>query len=232
MTPEKKRELANSYDKWWHKIDFGDGIISNGLKPISVENELACWGLSEDYFRDKSLLDVGASDGGFSFYAEKSGALKVVAFDQEAEDRDKIIPDRTKGFKIAKKILDSKVDLVTGDLDQPNALDNLGKFDIVLFAGVFYHLENPFIALRNIKSTLKNGSKLFVETNFSHLNTGDAPHLEFYPKNSLNGDYTNFFSPNPSCLKFMLEEIGDFHLINNETKIAGRRFWQQYVYKK
>ena len=131
-----------------------------------------------------------------------------------------------------KKILDSKVDLVTGDLDQPNALDNLGKFDIVLFAGVFYHLENPFIALRNIKSTLKNGSKLFVETNFSHLNTGDAPHLEFHPKNSLNGDYTNFFSPNPSCLKFMLEEIGDFHLINNETKIAGRRFWQQYVYKK
>ena len=229
MDLEQKKSLVHSYTDWWHRIDFGDGLVSDGMKPISIEDELQIWDITEDYFKGKSVLDIGAADGGFSFFAERAGASKVVAFDQKSEARPL---GSTRGFEIAKEVLGSNVELVIGDIDQPDALTDICQFEIVFFAGVFYHLENPFIALRNIKSALVDNSNLFLETNGSSFNSGDYPHLQFHPKNSLNGDYTNFFSPNPSCVKLMLEEIGGFNLINNSTKIANDRFWQHYEYNK
>jgi len=54
-----------------------------------------------------------------------------------------------RGFEMARKALGSRVepcvaDFMTADLEQ------IGTFDVVLFLGVLYHLENPFAAIRRL----------------------------------------------------------------------------------
>ena len=102
MDFEQKKTLVHSYTDWWHSIDFGGGLVSEGEKPVSIENELQAWDITEDYFKGKSVLDIGAADGGFSFFAERAGASKVVAFDQKSEARPL---GSTRGFEIAKEVL-------------------------------------------------------------------------------------------------------------------------------
>ena len=144
MTVEEKRELVNSYDKWWHTMDFGDGVKSNGMK-IDCEQEMKIWKLDRpEFFKDKSVLDIGAWDGYHSFYAERSGASSVTALDGYTW-LDKSWASK-RGFDIAKEIFNSKVKEKPMDLMDATP-ENLGKFDVILFAGVLYHLRNPFQAL-------------------------------------------------------------------------------------
>jgi len=41
--------------------------------------------------------------------------------------------------------------------------ETLGAYDIVLFAGVYYHLKNPVLALQRIRSVLTDRGILFIE---------------------------------------------------------------------
>jgi hypothetical protein len=41
--------------------------------------------------------------------------------------------------------------------------EDLGVFDIVLFAGVYYHLTSPVLALQRIRKLLANEGTLFIE---------------------------------------------------------------------
>ena len=66
---------------WWHSIDLGDGIVTPGAKSSTwLEEELARLKLGD--LSGKSVLDIGAYDGYYSFAAERLGAERVVAFDQ------------------------------------------------------------------------------------------------------------------------------------------------------
>lgn len=66
--------------RWFHEIDFGNGILSPGATKIDKLQDLA-----DIYFRHgvvgKSFLDVGCWDGFNSFEANKRGASKVLATD-------------------------------------------------------------------------------------------------------------------------------------------------------
>ena len=64
MTVEEKRSGAEAI-KWWHKMDLGDGVITNGPDP--TEDKAKMWELTEDIFKGKTVLDIGAWDGYFSF---------------------------------------------------------------------------------------------------------------------------------------------------------------------
>jgi len=65
---------------WWHSIDLGDGIVTNGLRngeDLALELEE----LQLPDLRGRTVLDIGAWDGYFSFEAERRGATRVVALD-------------------------------------------------------------------------------------------------------------------------------------------------------
>ena len=81
------------------------------------------------------MLDVGAWDGWFSFECERRGA-DVVAVDCVALDT----------FIEAKQLIGSKVEYLTLDVNELSA-QRLGRFDIVLFFGVLYHLRHPLLGL-------------------------------------------------------------------------------------
>ncbi len=77
VDPDHLRELVASRP-WWHRIDLGHGIVTPGLDDSARKLE---WLQLPDSFEGKSVLDVGAYDGFFSFEAERRGARRVVASD-------------------------------------------------------------------------------------------------------------------------------------------------------
>src|SRR6266516_4593012 len=73
-------EMAASVGYWWHSIDLGLGVVTNGFKTREgLKNELELLRLPD--LKDKTVLDIGAWDGFYSFEAERRGARRVVALD-------------------------------------------------------------------------------------------------------------------------------------------------------
>lgn len=205
--------MIAKHGRWWHEIELAPGIItpgddSNRMK-LPILEEL---GLPAD-LTGLRALDIGCSDGYFSFELEARGAT-VVAID--------FVPPSYTGFETAKEILGSAVEY---RMDNVYNLDPAthGHFDIVFFLGVLYHLRKPLAALDAIRSVVRPGGSLFVgtmlidefvllpdgsTTTLDALNPilGCIPLWQAYPGDSLNGDFTNCFAPNMAALRAALEE--------------------------
>lgn len=224
LTREEKLVLINSYDQWWHSIDFGDDVVSNGSKSIFTHNQEIAYWFPADFFQNKRVLDVGAWDGFYSFYAEKMGAKEVVAVDkfvwemypQKLRDGKDFVSK--KGFDIAHKVLNSKVKSFVLTIEEMHR-DILGTFDSIIFAGILYHMKNPYNTLEIMHSLLNSDGRIMIETHMTNTHT-DIPLMEFHPKKSLNNDETNYWSPNGACVAAMLKEIGDYEI--EEIKQGGR----------
>src|SRR5215472_4538138 len=60
---------------WYHSIDLGGGVVTPGVSKTQTPRSAL------PDFRGRSVLDIGAWDGYYSFLAERSGATRVVALD-------------------------------------------------------------------------------------------------------------------------------------------------------
>ena len=172
---------------WFHRIDLGNGIITPGVDNSS--EKLSYLDFPVD-LRGKSVLDIGAYDGFFSFEAERRGAAKVVAADYFCWTQSGMADRR--GFDIAHAALHSKVEPVLIPVEDmlPKAL---GTFDLVLFLGVLYHSPDPFPYLRIVRSLCKH--QLILETHIDAIDYA-RPAMVFYPGATLNNDPSNFWGPN------------------------------------
>jgi tRNA (mo5U34)-methyltransferase len=202
---------------WWHSIDLGHGIVTPGRK--SAELLAAEWRNTQlGDLRGKSVLDVGAWDGFFSFCAERLGASRVVALDHyvwrsrltkecvpapvASEDG---LPGRA-GFDLAHRTLGSRVEAVVADVATSD-LSALGQFDVVLFLGVLYHLENPLSVLRKLRALTRE--VLVVETDAVVIRGYEQTALcEFYDGAQRNNDLTNWWSPNAAGLEGLCRAAG------------------------
>jgi tRNA (mo5U34)-methyltransferase len=154
VTAEERRRYLESMVAaneigWWHSIDFGDGVRTPGYKtPERLESEVAQMRLPD--LHGKSVLDIGAWDGFFSYEAERRGASRVVALDHfvwclhtpkqhQYVDRcrregiqpkpyeevpeiwDPVGLPGKQGFDIAHDVLDSKVESVVADSWRPTS---------------------------------------------------------------------------------------------------------------
>lgn len=198
------QEQVNSL-RWHHQIDFGNGVLSPGNTPLRVLQAQA-----DIYFSDiiegKSFLDIGCWDGFNSFEAHRRGASRVLATDHFAWSP-KCWGDRM-SFELARSHLAPDVEVL--EIDLPDLTpDRVGTFDVVLFAGVFYHLRNPFLALENVAKLASEW--LIVETHMDATNF-DRPAMVFYPGKELANDETNWWGPNQSCVEAMLRDVGFSHV--------------------
>src|SRR5580658_7339771 len=122
----------------YHTIELPDGSVLPGLQTTEhLRWRLSLFGLPED-LSGKRVLDIGAWDGWFSFECERRGA-QVVAVDCVALNT----------FLEARELLNSRVEYLTLDVDELSAA-KLGRFDIVLFFGVLYHLRHPLLGLEKV----------------------------------------------------------------------------------
>jgi tRNA (mo5U34)-methyltransferase len=205
--------------RWFHSFDFGDGEQAHGMKSLDQLQREANL-IFEDGVEGKSVLDIGAWDGYFSFEAERRGAARVLATDHFCWSG----PGwGTKaGFDHAHKKLLSRVE--SRDIDV-FALDpaELGVFDVVLFLGVLYHLKNPLGGLEQAYKMTRDLA--VIETQTDELEN-PVPVMRFYLGRELANDPTNFWAPNLPCLENMLREVGfvrfKYSQTPNVTQPKGR----------
>jgi tRNA (mo5U34)-methyltransferase len=189
---------------WFHTIDLGDGIVTRGRDESA--RKLGWISLPRD-LRGRSVLDVGAWDGFFSFACERRGAERVVALDGPAWREPAWGPGRfgTKaGFELARRALGSSVEDVELELEDISP-ETVGRFDVVLFLGVLYHLKHPWVALERVASVCDG--LLIVETHADLLDVR-RPAMALYPGDEVAGDASNWWGPNVAALRAMLLEEG------------------------
>jgi tRNA (mo5U34)-methyltransferase len=213
---------------WFHTIDLGDGLVTNGHPPSTIIAR------AFPEVGGKSVLDIGAWDGKYSFEAERAGASRVVALDHyvwrldgparqayydqcEAEgllpDPDMVdrgflvdsLPGKT-GFDMAHEYLDSKVEAVVDDFTTID-LAQLGKYDVVLYFGVLYHMVDPINSLKRVRQVTNEVA--VIETAAVHVPGYEGASLTgFFAGDELHSDYGNWFAPSPSALIGMCRAAG------------------------
>ncbi len=104
----------------------------------------------------RTALDAGCGMGFFSAHLFRSG-LEVSGFDVRA---DTIVEARRRHPEVTFHV---------GDAEDVH-IRELGRFDCVLCFGLLYHLENPFLAVRNLHALA--GKILIIE---SMITPGPAP---------------------------------------------------------
>ena len=227
--------VASVGHRWWHSIDLGDGIVTPGTKPAeTMRAEIAALGLPDD-LSGKTVLDIGAWDGAFSFECERRGAARVVALDhfiwsvdldaqqdylRECEEAgrpprpwDEVpevwkpdeLPGRA-GFDVAHAALESKVEPILADFSTMD-LEPLGQFDIVLYLGVLYHMPDPYGSLQRVAQVTRG--EAFVETELLAVpGAEEYGACEFLATDELGRDPTNWWVPNRTALMGMLRAAG------------------------
>jgi tRNA (mo5U34)-methyltransferase len=212
---------------WYHRIELAPGVVTPGVN--DSQGALAQLELPGD-MTGQRVLDIGASDGFFSFECERRGA-EVLAIDY--------MPPEATGFAVARRLLGS---LVEHRLENVYNLhpDRHGEFDLVLFLGVLYHLRNPLLALDRIWTVCR--SDLVVETalldnaavtpdgfrSLGELAPGAwrLPLAQMLPRGELNGDRTNWWVPNSAALRGLLDAACfdvEWLRINGQRGVARAR---------
>ena len=203
--------------RWYHTIDLGHGVVTKGVDN-SVER-LEQMALPSD-LSGRSVLDIGAWDGFFSFEAERRQAARVVATDHYAWHGTGWGTKQGKaGFQLARAVLNSRVQDVDVDVMDLSA-DRIGRFDVVLFLGVLYHVANPLLALEHVASVTRE--LLILETVVDMVGVR-RPVAAFYPGRELNGDPTNWWGPNHAAVQGMLLSVG-FQRVEVLTPIRSAPF--------
>jgi tRNA (mo5U34)-methyltransferase len=215
---------------WFHSIDLGDGVVTHGLSESAQT-------LRPDQlprFTGRTVLDIGAWDGYYSFLAERSGATRVVALDHyvwgvdiaareqywnECRER-RTLPDHARdltdfwrpdlpgrrGFELAKEVLGSSVESVVADFATVD-LDSVGRFDVVLYLGVLYHMKEPLRCLERVRAVTRDVA--VIETAAICIpSAGDTPLLRFLVGSELNRDFGNWYQPNIEALEALAIAAG------------------------
>jgi tRNA (mo5U34)-methyltransferase len=154
----------------------------------------------------KTVLDIGAWDGFFSFEAERRGAKRVLATDSYCWSGEGW--GTKEGFDTARRVLGSSVEDHEIDVMDLSP-ERVGTFDVVLFIGVLYHLRHPFLAIERVASV--TDGLLILDTHTALVNE-QRPMMLFYPTNELNDDYTNWWGANPPAVEAMLRDVGFTHV--------------------
>jgi tRNA (mo5U34)-methyltransferase len=186
---------------WFHEIDFGNGVVSPGRTPLGVlERQAAVY--FKDTIEGMSVIDVGCWDGYNSFEAARRGASRVLATDHFAWS-DQCWGAR-EAFELARAHVAPQVEVL--DIDLPEIAEaTVGRFDVVLFCGVLYHVRDPLGALERMSAICSR--MIVVETHLDALDA-DRPAMVFYPGRELADDPTNWWGPNPACVTAMLRSAG------------------------
>lgn len=196
--------------KWFHRIDLGNGIITEAerdtaakIRGLHIPNDL----------RGQTVIDIGTWDGAFAFECERRGAERVLATDHFAWQK-----GGDAGFTLAHELLRSGVERKMIRVEELSP-ETVGVFDLVLFLGVLYHAENPMLYLRNVFSICR--VRAIIET---HVDAVEYPRpvAVYYPYDTLLGDPTNFWGPNPACVEAMLREVGFAHVERFESWHSNR----------
>ena len=154
-----------------------------------------------------TFLDVGCWGGGFVREAHARDATQAVGIDSVPHITwDKYIP---------------RVTFMEMDIYSPHFL-SLPRFDVVLCAGVLYHVPDPVGLLQRLKSVVKDDGMLWIETAVYHA---DEPSMLFCAADSFDRNFSNWFIPSTDFISHVYSEVGFTHIDSFRT-IENRAVWK------
>jgi tRNA (mo5U34)-methyltransferase len=227
LPPGMSAEALSAYVgrmHWYHGIELRDGVVTPAMKPAAViEDEWRTFALGD--LAGKSVLDIGGIDGAYAFAAERAGARRVAVLDHylwstDADEYARIyqahvdagttppaphesaawhpdsLPTRWR-FDTARQALGSQVKAIVADFMDCD-LGRVGRWDVVLYLGVLYHIEEPMRALRRLAAVTRE--QAIIETHALLLPGHPEPLWSFFPGGELNHDRSNWWAPNIGAL--------------------------------
>ena len=210
---------------WWHSFALPDGTRIRGT--ISIEQlrlRVAQFPIPHN-LEGKRVLDIGAWDGWFSFEMERRGA-EVLAIDDWDNPR----------FREIRSRLDSRVDYRIMDVYDVTPI-SVGRFDIVLFLGVLYHLKHPLLALERVcavTTDLAAVDSFVLQEDRSEPELAWQPTMEFYETDEFGGQTDNWVGPNLPCLLAFCRTAGFArvelrNVLETTAAVACHRRWGDEV---
>jgi tRNA (mo5U34)-methyltransferase len=114
-----------------------------------------------------SVLDVGCFDGFYPFLAERRGAERVVAVDNEqyrlwVASRWGVELEGGEGFRALHRLLGSTVEYRRMDAFALDGLEQ--RFDLVYCFGILHRVENPLGLPRVLRGQTVDGGTVLIET--------------------------------------------------------------------
>jgi tRNA (mo5U34)-methyltransferase len=226
---------------WYHVIDLGNGLRTPGMEINVPSQQKVLEAIRSLDLRGARVLDIGCRDGLYCFEMEKRGAAEVIGIDND------ISPG---AVELLIPALQSKV-----QMRQVNLLDltpeTIGRFDVILFAGVLYHMRYPFEAMRVVRDLLVDGGRVIVETavfadanRHAYLycpigdeNPYDPTSVAFFNLKGLSDSLASFglvtesvtlqcaFKPEPHDLKKVIDRVC---LVGRKDMAGVKPFMQRY----
>ena len=209
---------------WWHSFELPDGTFIQGVCDVpGLKNRIDQFPIPED-LRGKRVLDIGAWDGWFSFEMERRGA-EVLAIDNWDNPR----------FHQARAMLNSRVEYRQIDMYELTP-ERVGRFDIVLFMGVLYHLKHPLLALERVCALTTDmaavDSFILREKHRPGEKVDQRPVMEFYETSEFGGQTDNWVAPSLPCLRAFCRTAGFArvelqNVLEHSACLACYRQWEQ-----
>lgn len=206
-SPEKQRDISIKF-YWGHNHWLADDFHVKGWMQDRHIDLLTTfideYGLEMD-LRGKSVLDIGCWTGGTSLALAALGA-DVTAIEEVRKYADVVnflaeifsLSDRLRCFP------ESLYEVLPRYADY---------FDIVLYAGVVYHVTDPLLSLRRVFTALKDGGRCFIES----YGNSSGQSLCLYEgshyfhggsREGLSRSGWNYFVPSPKCLENWCRDVG------------------------
>ncbi len=219
-TAQSLQTRLRSAGPWFHNIDIRG--VKTAPEHFLGDYPTVKWAsigpaLPQD-LAGRSVLDIGCNAGFYSIELKRRGAERVLGIDTEELYLNQA--------RIARDELGLDVEYQHCSAYDVPLLP--GRFDIVLFMGLFYHLRYPLYALDRVVQKIKPGGMLVFQTLYRPhkiVATGEpvAPDYPFWEEavftdagfpqmrffeHKFAGDATNWWIPNRQAVEAMLRSAG------------------------
>lgn len=189
----KQRDQTVSF-RWGHDHDFGSFQLQGQMRHRHIRHLAQFIDIFQAIppsLAGLKVLDIGCWTGGTSLLLCAMGA-EVLAIDEVKKYVDCLTYLRD-AFSI------ENLEVQHHSLYELTAANFQDRFDLVLFAGVLYHVTDPVVALRLTFNALRNGGKCLIET------TG---YRRRRPVISYARKKWNWFDLSPAALSQMMADVG------------------------
>jgi ubiquinone/menaquinone biosynthesis C-methylase UbiE len=156
MTSQQIEQKVAQLAPWFYSFDLGGGLLTPSQIPPEVagifETRLQMLdGVVNAHFGLRlptvSCIDIGCHEGFYSVAMAKRGAGRVLGVD--------VREDNLRKARFVAEVLGlPNISYSRANCEQLSASE-IGQFELTLFLGVLYHLENPMLCLRNLAGVTK-----------------------------------------------------------------------------
>ncbi len=226
MTVAEIQEQIEQLGPWFYEFDLGPAghtpsSLPDAVRPIHATRlEMVNRAVIHHFgvrLPNVRAIDVGCHEGFYSIAMARNGVKHVLGVDVRAANLRKArFVSSALGLK--------NISWLEANCEQLNP-EQHGQFDLTLFLGILYHLENPMLALRNISAITTE--MCVIETQVVAEVEGSAewgwrewtrPYHgvlalidesgEYYADNAETGASPIATCPSPRALEFMLRQAG------------------------